>query len=57
MPRRLLIVITTEVADVALRDLVRTRAGDDAEMLAVGRRSIALRLQTCPRRSNAAAQC
>ena len=35
MPRRLLIVITTEVADVALRDLVRSRAGDDAEMLVV----------------------
>src|SRR6187455_3582955 len=35
MPRRLLIVITTEVADVALRDLVHSRAGDDAEMLVV----------------------
>jgi hypothetical protein len=35
MPRRLLIVITTEVADGALRDLVRSRAGDDAEMLVV----------------------
>jgi hypothetical protein len=35
MPRRLLIVITTEVADGALRDLVRGRAGDDAEMLVV----------------------
>jgi hypothetical protein len=35
MPRRLLIVVTTEVADGALRDLVRTRAGDDAEMLVV----------------------
>jgi hypothetical protein len=34
MPRRLLIVIT-EVADGALRDLVRSRAGDDAEMLVV----------------------
>jgi hypothetical protein len=35
MPRRLLIVITTEVADSVLRDLVRSRAGDDAEMLVV----------------------
>jgi hypothetical protein len=35
MPRRLLVVITTEVADAALRDLVRSRAGDDAEMLVV----------------------
>jgi hypothetical protein len=35
MPRRLLIVITTEVADGALRDLVRSRAGDDAEMLVI----------------------
>jgi hypothetical protein len=35
MSRRLLVVITTEVADDALRDLVRSRAGDDAEMLVV----------------------
>ena len=35
MPRRLLVVITTEVADDLLRDLVRSRAGDDAEMLVV----------------------
>ena len=35
MPRRLLIVVTTEVSDDALRDLVRTRAGDDAETLVV----------------------
>jgi hypothetical protein len=35
MPRRLLVVITTEVADGVLRDLVRSRAGDDAEMLVV----------------------
>jgi hypothetical protein len=35
MPRRLLIVITTEIADGALRDLVRSHAGDDAEMLVV----------------------
>ncbi len=35
MPRRLLVVITTEVADGVLRDLVRGRAGDDAEMLVV----------------------
>jgi hypothetical protein len=35
MPRRLLVVITTEVPDGVLRDLVRSRAGDDAEMLVV----------------------
>ena len=35
MPRRLLVVITTEVPDAVLRDLVRSRAGDDAEMLVV----------------------
>ncbi len=35
MPRRLLVVITTEVADGVLRDLVHSRAGDDAEMLVV----------------------
>jgi hypothetical protein len=35
MPRRLLIVVTTEVADGSLRDLVRTRGGEDAEMLVV----------------------
>src|SRR5579862_3466128 len=35
MARRLLVVITSEVADDVLRDLVRTRAGDDAEMLVV----------------------
>ena len=35
MPRRLLVVITTEVADRALRDLVRSHAGDDAEMRVV----------------------
>jgi hypothetical protein len=35
MPRRLLVVITSEVADEALRDLVRSRGGDDAEMLVV----------------------
>ncbi len=35
MPRRLLVVITTEVADGVLRDLVRRRVGDDAEMLVV----------------------
>ncbi|MHB8469952.1 MAG: hypothetical protein ACYDCH_09385 [Gaiellaceae bacterium] len=31
----MLVVITTEVADGVLRDLVRGRAGDDAEMLVV----------------------
>jgi hypothetical protein len=35
MPRRLLVVITTDVADGVLRELVRSRAGDDAEMLVV----------------------
>ena len=35
MPRRLLVLVTTEVADDALRDLVRSRGGDDAEMLVV----------------------
>jgi len=35
MPRRFLVVITTEVADGVLRDLVRSRAGDDAEMLVI----------------------
>jgi hypothetical protein len=35
MPRRLLVVITTEIADNLLRDLVRSRAGADAEMLVV----------------------
>ena len=35
MPRRLLVVITTEVADSVLRELVRSHAGADAEMLVV----------------------
>ena len=35
MPRRLLVVITTEVADGVLHDFVRNRGGDDAEMLVV----------------------
>ena len=35
MPRRLLVVITSEVPDDVLRGLVRSRAGDDAEMLVV----------------------
>ena len=35
MPRRFLVVITTEVADGVLRELVRSRAGDDAEMLVI----------------------
>jgi hypothetical protein len=34
-PRRLLVVITTGVPEGPLRDLVRSRAGDDAEMLVV----------------------
>lgn len=35
MPRRLLVVITAEVADGVLRAFVRSRDGDDAEMLVV----------------------
>jgi hypothetical protein len=35
MPRRLLVVTTTEVADRALRDLVNSRGGADAEMLVI----------------------
>jgi hypothetical protein len=35
VPRHLLGVITAEVADDVLRDFVRSRAGDDAEMLVV----------------------
>ena len=35
MPRRLLVVITAEVADGTLRGLVRGVGGDDAEMLVV----------------------
>jgi hypothetical protein len=35
MPPRLLVVITTEVAEGVLRDAVRNHAGDDAEMLVV----------------------
>jgi len=33
MPRRLLVVITTEIPEGVLRALVRSRAGEDAEML------------------------
>jgi hypothetical protein len=35
MPHRLLIVVTSEVADSALRDLVRGRGGANVEMLVV----------------------
>jgi hypothetical protein len=35
LARRLLVVVTNPVADDVLRDLVRSRAGDDAEMLVV----------------------
>lgn len=35
MPRRLLVVVTTEVSDVSLRDFVRRTAGDDAEVRVV----------------------
>ncbi len=44
MPRRLLMVVTTEVADRALRELVRSRAGEDAEMLVVAPASKVSRL-------------
>src|ERR1035437_322454 len=44
MPRRLLVVITTEVADDVLRDFVRSRGGDDAEMLVVAPASEVSRL-------------
>ena len=35
MPRRLLVVVTTEVPDATLREHVRRLAGDDAEVLVV----------------------
>ena len=35
MPRRLLVVVTAEIADGALRDLVKSHAGDDAELRVV----------------------
>jgi hypothetical protein len=35
MPRRLLVVVTTEVAEGELRKFVRSRAGDDAEIRVV----------------------
>src|SRR5476651_1764415 len=35
MPRRLLVVVTTEVGDDELRRFVRSRAGDDAEIRVV----------------------
>ena len=35
MARRLLVVITSPVADDVLRELVRSRAGDEAQMLVV----------------------
>ncbi|HEY5058559.1 MAG TPA: hypothetical protein VII51_06040 [Gaiellaceae bacterium] len=35
MPRRLLVVITTEVDEHVLRDFVRSRDGEDAELLVV----------------------
>ena len=35
MARRLLVVITSPVADDVLRDLVRSRAGDEAQTLVV----------------------
>ena len=44
MPRRLLIVVTAEVTDGALRDLVRSRGGADAEMLVVAPASAISRL-------------
>jgi hypothetical protein len=44
MPRRLLVVVTAEVADGVVRDLVRSRAGDDAEMVVVAPASAISRL-------------
>ena len=35
MPRRLLVVINTDIPEGVLRALVRSRAGEDAEMLVV----------------------
>ena len=35
MPRRLLVVVTTEVPDATLSELVRRLTGDDAEVLVV----------------------
>ena len=35
MPPRVLVVVTTEVAEQALRKLVHSRAGDDAETLVI----------------------
>ena len=35
MPRRLLVVVSTDIDDGVLRDLVHRHAGDDAEMLVV----------------------
>jgi hypothetical protein len=35
MPRRLLVVVTTEVADATVREFVRRSAGEDAEVLVV----------------------
>ena len=35
MPRRLLVVVTTDVQDATLREHVRRLAGDDAELLVV----------------------
>ena len=35
MPRRLLVVVTTDVADDVLRESVRSRGGDEAETLVV----------------------
>ncbi len=35
LPRRLLVVISAEVADDVLRELIHSRAGEDAEMLVV----------------------
>src|SRR5437867_4056926 len=45
MPRRLLVVITTEIPEGVLRALVHGRAGEDAEMLVVAPASGMSRLE------------
>lgn len=45
MPRRLLVVVTTEIPEGVLRALVHGRAGDDAEMLVVAPASGISRVQ------------
>lgn len=46
MLHRLLVAITTEVADGLVRDLVRSRSGDAAEMLVRARQTVRPRTGT-----------